>query len=126
MLLGLPHALNVSLPLSAPRMTRLTGRKTVVLYRRRAGARIQRSRAKWIAGSHSIQPFEVSRNGIVQLWGLKADHTGEVGRRPSADDQPGLAIQVISRHRRPVTSMVLRFTGRTNTRQPMPSRPADY
>ena len=96
-----------------------------MLYRRRAGARIQGSQAKWIARSHSIQPFEVSRNGIVQLWGLKADQTGEVRGRPSADDQPGLAIQVISRHRRPVTSIVIRFTNHTNTRRAMPSRSAD-
>jgi hypothetical protein len=38
-----------------------------------------------MAGSLSIQPFEVSRNGIVQLWVLKGDETGREGARWDAD-----------------------------------------
>ncbi|MGH9628154.1 MAG: hypothetical protein ACRD7E_07420, partial [Bryobacteraceae bacterium] len=82
---------------------------------------MQENLVKWIAGSHSIQPFEVSRNGIVQLWGLKADHTGNVRGRPSANDQRGLAIQVISRPGRRVTSIRNQIHRHTNTPQLVPS-----
>ena len=35
-----------------------------------------------VAGSLSIQPFEVSRNGIVQLWVLNAELPGRMGGGP--------------------------------------------
>jgi hypothetical protein len=78
-----------------------------VLYRMRAGARTQGSGARWIAGSHSIEPFEVSRNGIVQLWGLKTGRTCKIRAGASTGDQPGLTSGGISRGKRTVTSIVI-------------------
>jgi hypothetical protein len=46
-----------------------------------------------IAGSLSIEPVEVSRNGILQLWGLKADLTGKTREASFASRHKGITEQ---------------------------------
>jgi hypothetical protein len=50
-----------------------SGRKTLVLYRKRSGAQSSGFLRLRIAGSLLIQPFEGSRFGMLALWILNGD-----------------------------------------------------